>query len=130
MSRMPALPPEFRQIHLELAREPGHPEGSRATGYDLVAPLDADNRLSPELFHQYREHCRVHRFREGEDDMIGRLARKPGGAWYFDYDTDIESDDEDAFRLGSEQFTVGEYISVRDEHGRMHTYRIVSVRPL
>ena len=127
---MSSLPPEFRQIRLELAREPGHPEGSNATGYDLVAPLDQDQRLSADLWRKYKEHCRVHRFREGEDDMVGRLARKPGGAWYFDYDQDATSDNEDAYHLGSEHFLLGEYVSIRDEHGKMHTYRVVSVRSL
>jgi hypothetical protein len=127
---MSSLPAEFRKIHLELAREPGHPEGSRATGYDLVVPLDDEQRLSPELWHKYKKHCRVHRFREGEDDMIGHLARKPGGAWYFDYVDDTDSDNENAYHLGSEHFLLGEYVSIRDEHGHMHTYRVISVQPL
>lgn len=127
---MTSLPPEFRQIRLELAREPGHPEGSNATGYDLVAPLDGERRLSADLWREHKDQCRVHRFHEGEDDLIGHLARKPGGAWYFDYDDATAKDDEDAYRLGSEQFVLGEYVSVRDEHGKMHTYRVVSVREL
>jgi hypothetical protein len=125
-----AFPPEFRQIRLELAREPGHPEGSSATGYDLVAPLDEDQRLSPDLWRQHKDRCRVHRFREGEDDMVGRLARRPGGEWYFDYDAGDHGDDETAHRLGHERFVRGEYVAVRDEHGHMHTYRVVWVRPL
>jgi hypothetical protein len=127
---MSSLPAEFRQIRLELAREPGHPEGSRATGYDLLAPLDEDQRLAPDLWRKHKEHCRVHRFREGEDDMVGRLARKPGGAWYFDYDDGSSQDDEQAYHLGAEHFVIGEYVSIRDEHGKMHTYRVVSVRSL
>ena len=83
-----SLPEQFRRIRLELAREPGHPEGSRATGYVLVAPLDDDARLSPELWRKHRDQCRVRRFREGEDDLSGRLARHPGGSWYLDYDAD------------------------------------------
>jgi hypothetical protein len=127
---MPAFPPEFRRIRLELAREKGHPEGSNATGYDLVAPLDGKQRLSAELWRKHKEHCRVHRFREGENDMVGKLARKPGGAWYFDYEKDSDADDESAYHLGSEQFVIGEYVSVRDERGKMHTYRVVSVGSL
>jgi hypothetical protein len=126
---MPSLPPEFRQIRLELAREPGHPEGSNATGYDLLAPLDRADRLSADIWRKHKEQCRVHRFREGEDDLVGHLARKPGGAWYFDYKGG-DADDESAYHLGSEQFVTGEYISVRDERGKMHTYRVVSVRPV
>lgn len=127
---MSQLPPGFRQIRLELAREPGHPEGSRATGYDLMVPLDSDNRLSGEIWRKNRDACRVRRFREGEDDLVGRLARKPGGQWYFDYDADEESDDETGHRLDAEHFVIGEYVSIRDEHGKMHTYRVVSVQPL
>ncbi len=62
--------------------------------------------------------------------MVGRLARNPGGAWYFDYDDEGTSDDENAYHLGSEPFLIGEYVSVRDEHGHMHTYRVVSVQPV
>ena len=38
--RPQTLPPSFRRIRLELAREPDHPEGSREIGYDFTAPLD------------------------------------------------------------------------------------------
>ena len=125
-----SLPEQFRRIRLELAREPGHPEGSRATGYVLVAPLDDEARLSPELWRKHRDQCRVRRFREGEDDLSGRLARRPGGSWYLDYDADRSSDDETGHRLGAERFVSGEYVSIRDEHGHMHTYRVVSVEPV
>ncbi len=127
---MSSLPHEFRHIRLELAREPGHPEGSSATGYDLVAPLDADDRLSADVWRKHKDECRVHRFREGEDDQVGRLARRPGGAWYFDYDDSRTDDDEAGHRLGAEQFRIGEYVSIADEDGDMHTYRVVSVREL
>lgn len=115
---------------MELAREPGHPGGSSATGYDLLAPLDAEDRLSPEVWRKHKDKCRVHRFREGENDEIGLLARRPGGEWFFDYDPDSSDDDEAGHRLGDERFVIGEYVSIRDEDGHMHTYRVVSVRPL
>jgi hypothetical protein len=120
----------FSRIRLELAREPGHPEGSRMSGYELVAPLDTDARLSADLWKKHRDFCTVRRFREGEDDLRGRLARRPGGAWFFDYDAGRSSDDEPGHRLGDERFVTGEYVSVRDQHGRMHTYRVVSVASL
>ena len=124
-----ALPPEFQQIRLELAREPGHPEGSRQIGYEFVAPLDKEQRLDPDLWKKNRERCRVRRFHEGEDDAIGRLSRRPGGSWYFDYEEGTE-DDETGHRLGDERFTPGEYVSIADDEQHMHTYRVVTVRPL
>lgn len=127
---MPDLPPEFRKIHLELARERDHPQGSRAIGYELVTPLDQESRLSAELWRKHRDHCRVRRFTEGQDDARGRLARKPGGSWFFDFDPGRESDDQQGFRLGEERFMPGEYVSIGDEHGAMRTYRVVSVQPI
>jgi hypothetical protein len=127
---MVSAPSDFRRIRLELAREPGHPEGSRTIGYELVAPLDDGSRLSAELWRKHRDLCAVRRFRDGEDDLRGRLARRPGGAWFFDYDAGRSGDDEPGHRLGDERFVTGEYVSIRDERGRMHTYRVVSVAPL
>ena len=126
---MTSLPHEFRQIRLELAREPGHPGGSNATGYELIAPLDADDRLAAEIWRKHKDQCRVHRFHEGEDRKVGHLARKPGGSWYFDYG-DEDVDDEMGYRLGSERFVIGEYMSIADEDGELHTYRVVSVRTI
>ena len=79
--------------------------GSRRRGYEFVAPLDAAGHIDPRLWHQYRDHCRVRRFWEGEDDQVGRLVHKPGGAeharWVFDYDADRDDDDEAGYRFGS-----------------------------
>jgi hypothetical protein len=128
-SKMP-LPRQFRRVRLELAREPGHPEGSRRIGYDMIAPLDEKSRLSPELWRQHRDQCRVRRFDEGQDDRHGLLSRKPGGAWYIDYDPERQSDDESGHRLGDEHFVTGEYVSIADEHHKMRTYSVVAVEPL
>ena len=127
---MSKLPEQFRLIRLELAREPGHPDGSRETGYEFVAPLDDRQRLDPDLWKTHRDRCRVRRFHEGEEDQAGRLARRPGGAWYFDYDRERDDDDEAGHRLGDERFIPGEYVSIADDHKRMHTYRVIVVRPL
>jgi hypothetical protein len=80
------LPPSFRRIRLELAREKGHPRGSASVGYTLVVPLDSNCRIDADLWHQYREFCRVVRFRPDETDGVGHLIRKQGGAFAFRYD--------------------------------------------
>lgn len=116
-------------IRMERAREPGHPEGSSRDGYEFVAPLDESGRIDPDGWRHNRDDCLVSRFRDGQPTQQGRLSRRPGGAWYFDYDRAEDSDDEAGFRFGDETFAVGEYVSIKEQDG-MHTYRITMVEPL
>ena len=72
-----SLPSQFRQIRLELAREPGHPEGDAAIAYVIVAPLDSDGRIDPKLWREHRDACRIARLRPDEDDKRGHLVHPP-----------------------------------------------------
>jgi hypothetical protein len=60
------------------------------------------------------------------------LVHKPGGPeharWMFDYDPDRADDDESGFRFGAHAFRQGEYVSIRNEDGEMHTYQVISVQ--
>jgi hypothetical protein len=128
------LPHPFKRITLNLARSKDFPSGSTCHGYEFIAPLDAKGHIDPHLWHEHREHCRVRRFWDGSDEQIGRLVHKPGGAeharWVFDYDAEKTADDESGYRFGAHVFSPGEYVSVRDEHGELHTFRVVSVEPI
>ena len=75
-----SLPSQFRQIRLELAREPGHPEGDAAIAYVIVAPLDSDGRIDPKLWREHREACRIARLRPDEDDKRGHLVHQTKAA--------------------------------------------------
>jgi hypothetical protein len=119
------LTSKFRHVRLVLAREKGHPEGDPREGFDLLVPLDERDRIDPTEWKANQEKCRVRHFRPNENDRIGRLRRKPGGQWYFDYAVG-EADDELAFHLSDERFFAGEYVSIRNG-GAMHTYRITLV---
>ena len=127
------LPHVLKRIVLHLARSKQFPEGSARHGYEFVAPLDAKGHIDPHLWHEHKDHCRVRRFWVGEDDMVGRLVHKPGGAeharWVFDYDPGSENDDESGYRFGAHAFVPGEYVSIRDEDGETHTFQIISVQP-
>ena len=122
------LPHLLKRIRLQLARSKEFPMGSRHRGYEF----DAAGHIDPALWHKYRDHCRVRRFWEGEDEQIGRLVHKPGGAeharWVFDYDPDRDDDDEAGYRFGSHALTPGEYVSIHDEDGEMHTFQVASVQ--
>lgn len=131
---MTRLPNSFRRIRLNLARSPEFPQGSSRHGYEFVAPLDEQGRIDVEQWRAHRDHCRVRRFWEGEDDEIGRLVHKPGGAehgrWVFDYDPEADEDDESGYRFGAHAFRPGEYVSIRADDGQMHTYQVITVEPV
>jgi hypothetical protein len=125
------LPHTFKRIRLNLARSKEFPQGSPGHGYEFVAPLDAKSHIDIALWREHRGNCRVRRFAVGEDDQVGFLVHKPGGPeharWVFDYDRTAETDDESGYRFGGHAFMPGEYVSIRDEDGEMHTYRVMSV---
>lgn len=124
-----SLPSQFRQIRLELAREPGHPEGDTAVGYVIVAPLDANDRIDTRLWRAHREACRVARLRPDEDDALGHLVQQQDGGWAFHYDADAGMPDEVGVHLADERFVLGEYVSI-EEGSKTHTYRVVVVSHL
>ena len=120
-----SLPAQFRQIRIELAREPGHPEGDAGHAYLIVAPLDADDRIDANLHRAHREACRITRLRPDQDDQHGLLVHR-GGGWAFQY---ADTPDEVGYHFADERFVPGEYVSI-NEGGKMHTYRVVSVSHL
>lgn len=123
-------PDNFRRIRLELAREPGHPEGDSRIGYSIVAPLDGEGRLDADTWRAFKTDCRVVRVRADQESEHGYLRRRPGGSWAFHYAfEDGGEDDDPAYRLGAHRFVQGEYVTIEEDEG-MHTYRIVQVTPL
>lgn len=116
-------------IVLELAREPGHPLGDRAHGYHLYLPLTPEGHIDAHAYKDVAQNCRVRRFRPGEPETHGRILHGPGGRWLFDYNDKEDPDDEVGFRLSSECFAPGEYVSVREDDGKLHTFQVISVRP-
>lgn len=118
----------FMRVRLELARNPGFPDGSPHHGYEFVAPLDKDGRLDPEGWRKERKACTVRRFWGEADDEHGLLVHGKAG-WWFDYDSDDEDDDEPLFRLDRHTLKQGEYVSVLEHDGKLMAFKIVSVRP-
>jgi len=121
----------LKHVRLQLARSKAFPNGSASHGYDLVAPLDKNGHIDVELWRKHREACRVRRFWENEDDAVGHLVHKPGGAeharWAFEYGPGADEDDEAGFRLGVHTFSPGEYVSIKDHGSELHTFVVTSV---
>jgi len=121
----------LKKIRLELARTKEFPNGSRAHGYEIVAPLDHEGRLDAGRWKTDREHCRVRRFWGTEADELGHLVHKPGGSWAFHYDIAGDaSADEAGYRFSAERFTPGEYVSIREQDEEMRTFRVITVTPV
>src|SRR5262249_32433592 len=99
------LPHDFKRIKLNLARSKEFPNGSFRHGYEFVAPLDSTGHIDLKLWRQHRDHCRVRRFWDDEEEQVGLLVHKPGGAeharWVFDYDSSSSDDDESGYRFAS-----------------------------
>ena len=127
---MTSLSHQFKRIRLNLARSKEFPSGSTRYGYEFVAPLRSDGHIDTEEWRKHRTDCRVRRF-WGNEEEIGLLVHKPGGQeyarWVFDYDQTADNDDEAGYRFGVHAFQPGEYVSIRDEFGDMHTFQVASV---
>jgi hypothetical protein len=126
-----ALPNAFKRIRLNLARSKEFPQGSSRHGYEFVAPFDSNGHIDAQVWKKHRDHCRVRRFWEGEEDEHGLLVHQPGGKehgrWMFDYDQTADTDDESGYRFGTHVFRPGEYVSIRNDEGEMHTFQVVTV---
>jgi len=119
----------FQHIRLELAREPDHPRGDGSTGYDLVAPLDADGRLDPVALKAEPDRSHVRRFVDDETVATGRLRHTAEDRWILDLDPG-DAEDVTGFRLGEEKFVLGEYVSLLTTRGTQHTYAVKRLQPV
>jgi hypothetical protein len=124
----------LKQIRLQLARSKEFPSGSARHGYDLVAPLDDKGHIDLKLWRKHQKECHVRRFWDDEEDANGLLVHKPGGAeharWMFDYGAGSNEGEEAGYRFGAHTFAIGEYVSIRDHGGELHTFKVTSVEAL
>jgi hypothetical protein len=119
----------LKRVRLELAREPGHPLGSQHSGYTFIAPLDEDGKLDAAEWKKTRTQCTVHRYWEGEPERDGRLTHI-SGIWRFHYPGDDADEDDPIYKLGNHRLVPGEYISIDEDDGERHVFKVRSVDPI
>jgi len=124
-----AKPPTISHIVLELAREPQHPFGDPGHVYHLYLPLLPDGRIDAEGWRRSRSLCRVRRLRTDQAEVVGRIVHGPGGHWHFEY-PHANVGDEAGFRLQSERFVPGEYVSIREDDDCFHTFQVIAIKPI
>jgi hypothetical protein len=121
-------------VTLHLARSSEFPEGRSERGYELVAPIDESGHLDPREWTKVRAQCRVRRFWRDDGERRGMLLHRTGGAngatWRIDYDGQPRERQEKGLHLETHRFAEGEYLSFRDEDGRIITFKIISMRPV
>lgn len=118
----------LKRIRLDLARSPDFPNGSHDRGYEVIAPIDDQGHIMPDVWKRLRDRCRVRRFWAGSPDEFGHLVRKPGGSWAFHYDIHgPENNDESGYRFDQHVFKPAEYISIREHDGVLRTFFVRSV---
>ena len=119
------------RIRLELARDRDFPEGSRHHGYEFVAPIDAAGHIDPETWKENRQRCRVRHFWGSEEEEVGHVIRKPGGAWAFHYDILGDADDDETgYRFGDHTFRLGDYVTIKEHDDTQRTFRVVAVEDI
>lgn len=119
---------KLKRIRLELARNPGFPDGSAGHGYEFFAPLTADGHIDSEAWRGagVRARCRVRRFWAGEADQEGELIHTRRREWAFSY-APGDDDDEAFAKLDRHLVKEGEYLTIREPDGRSFTFRVVAV---
>ena len=121
--QVPAHAPEHLSQTSAKCRAPGGQPCSRVRHR---CPLDSAGHLDAEGWHKARDRCRVRRIWNGEPVRHGRLVHRAGGAngatWIVDYDDRTTADDEAGYRLDAHRFVEGEYVSIRDDAGELHTF--------
>ena len=92
--------------------------------------IDTDTALTLVVEGMSCEHCKV--------AITGEVSRV-SGVESVDVDIDakrvrVRGADLDAgavgFRLETERFTVGEYVSIKEDDGRFHTFQVISVKSI
>lgn len=117
------------KVHLELARTPELPAGSRTRGYEFVLPIDDQGHIDEESWRADKTRARVRRFWEGEEDEHGQLIRTRGHKWAFSYEPGTE-DDTPLYHLENHLFREGEYLSITEQDGETLPFKITMISKL
>jgi hypothetical protein len=119
------IPDHFQVVHLDLASETGHPDGSANDRYTLLLPLDAEGRILEAQARRHPDYCRVSRMDPQGAIVRGLMRPGPGRNWRLDFGEAEES----GFRFAEQLFTPGQSVAVvRGDDQR--TYRVIALQPL
>jgi hypothetical protein len=116
----------LKTITLELARNPGAPEGDASHGYIFRAPLDARGYFDRYKWAVMKPLCTVRRIERGAEVESGLLVLNRSGKWVFSYARG-DADDESLFHLAGHRFLPGDYIAITEHDGKERTFKVASI---
>jgi hypothetical protein len=123
----------LKRIRLNLARSKECPSGSSRHGYELVAPLDQFGHIDPHLWQGIVISVGYSASGMARTSKLVVWSTKPEGAeharWLFGYLTETWMDEQSGYRFGAHKFSPGEYASIHDNSGGLHTFQVTSVQP-
>lgn len=114
----------MKTVCLQLARNPDNPDGNESNSYELHVLLDAVGK--PDLAESNEQLMTFSRLLPGAEPVHGQVVRQEGGGWAFSYEVG-DADDEPIIGFDTHRFEVGNYLTVLQEGGTEHVYRVVSV---
>ena len=130
---MTRLPHVLKRIRLNLARSKEFPDGLGRHGYEFVAPLDADGHIDPSCGGNIASIAACAgsgRRRRRDRPPRAQAGRRGACALGVRLRRDRRrTTTRPAIASATTPSRTGEYVSIRDEDGEMHTFQVVSVEP-
>lgn len=117
-------------IRLELAPNQDTTQGNANDAYEFTAPLTDEGLIDLDRWDDAERYCTLRRYLTDGTILHGELLRSDRGELVFSYRAG-EDDDETIYRFASHVFGPGEYVTITQNDGTDHLYRVASVtRPL
>ena len=122
---MTTLPHTFKRIRLNLARSKEFPQGSARHGYEFVAPLDDKGHIDVGFGASIATiaGCAGSGTARTTRSVSWCTSRAAPSTRAGSSTTSRRADDDESgYRFGAHAFRHGEYVSIRDDDGEMHTF--------
>lgn len=118
----------WSRVRIALARTPQFPQGSTSHAYELIVPLDEDNRIDQAAFKAFPARASVQHVEPGRPVKRGAILLR-NGRYTFSY-APGDADDETIYHLENHPLGIGDYVTITEPGGMAQAYQVESVTPL
>lgn len=118
----------WSRVRIILARTPQFPQGSASHAYELIVPLDEDNRIDQAAFNAFPARASVQHVVPNQPAKRGAILLR-NGRYAFSY-APGDADDETIYHLENHPLGIGDYVTITEPGDEAKPYRVESVSPL